>query len=941
VNAPTDPGPTPPGGRALRGRTEPLRVLDDALDRLGAGSGSVTLVEGAAGLGKSRLLQAVTAAAESSGVRVVAGGGDPASQLRPLGPLLDAFTAGPHPLLDPAALVDLPSPAEGVFWVLQELQQTLERAALRERLLVVVDDVQWADAATLLALRALPARLSTHAVAWLLAFRPTDGDVGPHEALARLERAGARRIVLSPLTPEAVADVVVDVVGARPDDVLLRRVDAAQGHPFELIELLRGLLAERRLRVEGGVARIDDGPVPARFVDVTRARVDRLAETARRAVRVSSVLGHRFSIGHVADLLGTTPQRLVVPVAETLDEGLLVADGDALAFRHDLIREAVRGGLSPAELEDLRRRAAEVLLRREAPDVEVAEVLVHTARPGDGEAIGLLRRAAQDLAASDPSSAASLSRRALELLPADDPWRGALVVETASLLWQAGDAAAARALSGGSLGGGLPPEDEAQLRLGLARVASGDSFAEAVRQATAGRAVAGISPALRAQLLATEALNLSMVGDIARTDEAARRALEAAREAGDRYAEATALAVQSVVAYYHLDWDAALGLCEQALRTARRAGLVSHALWIPESLWRCLLWNACGRVDEALEEADGGIRLAQHRGQAVAMQLWGATRSRVLFDAGRLEDARTEAEAAVSMVEELGSANFVDATAAYALGRVVLCEGAPGAIALARAHADRLGRDEAPLVRRAGHWLAALISHEAGDVAGVRRFTAEAAEAFPGPDPSLGTPFDPADVPAYVRMTLAAGLPERAQVATVAAERRLGRSPGYAVLRAAALHARALIDGDVALLREAVAVLGGVARPLLRAWALEDLAVALEHEDPGAAVGHLDAALELHRAAGATGEAARVRRRLIALGAEGRARAAPTSTGWEALTASELRVVGLVAEGRTNREVALEVHLSPHTVGTHLRHAFAKLGISSRVDLARIVAERR
>jgi DNA-binding CsgD family transcriptional regulator len=939
VNGAPGRGPTEPAG-PVRGRTAPLLELEAALDGLRGGRGSVTLVEGAAGLGKSRLLQAAVTTASSLGVRVAAGGADPASRLRPLQPVLDALTAGPQPVLDAAALAALPRASEGVFWVLQDLQQALEHAALSAPLLVVVDDLQWADAVTLLALRTLPARLSTHAVAWLFASRPADEDGEVRDALERLERGGARRLALEPLTPAAVADVVTDVVGAPPDEGLLRHADAAQGRPFALLELLSGLVAEGRVRVEDGVARADAGPVPARFVDATRTRVDQLRESARDVVRVASVLGHRFSVGRLAELLDASPPRVAVAVQDALDAGLLVARGDELAFRHDLVRDAVRGALTPAEHQELRRRAVEVLLRRRASDVEVAEVLVHTARPGDHEAIALLRRAAGELAASDPSSAAALSRRALGLLPATHPGRGALVGETASLLWQAGESGAARALWSGSLGEGLEPEIEGEIRLGLARVASGESFAEAVRQSAAGAALPGISPALRAKLLASEALNLSMVGDVESTDVAVARALGAARVVGDEYAEATAVAVQSVVAFYRLDWDAAQALCEQALATARGAGLVSHALWIPESLWRCLLWNACGRPDDALAEAEAGIRVAQHRGQASAMQLWSATRSRVLFDAGRLDDARTEAEAALTMVEELGSANFTDATAAYAYGRVALLEGDPDAVSAARVHAERLRRDEAPLVRRAGAWLGALIAHAGGETDEVRRLTAEAAEAFRGIDPALATPFDPLDIPAFVRVTLAAGLRERAELAVSVAELRTERAPGYAVLEAAALHARGLLDADVGRLRAAVEALGRTPRPLPRAWAHEDLGVALAVAEPAEAVVHLDAALALHRTAGAAGEAARVLRRLAALGAGRRARDVVAPTGWESLTPSELRVVGLVAEGRTNREVALAVHLSPHTVGTHLRRAFAKLGISSRVELARIVAER-
>jgi DNA-binding CsgD family transcriptional regulator len=927
----------------LRGRDELVAQLDADLLRLQAGTGSVLLLEGTAGLGKTRLLADVAATAEGRGVRVARGGADPVATLKPLGPLRDALASGPRPVLGREALQGLPDGPDGLFWTLQELQQALERAALDGPLLVVLDDLQWADAATLLALRTLPTRLSTHAIAWILAFRPDGDEAYVLEAMARLAGARAGRHRLAPLPPAAVAQVVEDVLGAPADDALLRWADAAQGRPLELLELLQGLRTEGLVRLEHGVARLRAGRVPTRFVDVTRARLARLSPGARRIVRVSSVLGHRFSADLLADLLDSTTPRLLLPLQEALDSTLLVADGDDLAFRHDLIREAVRDGLSPDEHDDLRRRAVRVLVQRRAPNVEVAEVLRHTARPGDLEAIGLLRRAAADLAPSDPASAARLSARALELLPPGSPDRGAAVGETAALLWQAGDRAGARRLADGSLGDGMPPEDEARIRLGVARVCGHESFFEAARQSALGAALPGISAPLRAELLASEGVNLAMVGDIHRTVDVVARALAAAREVGDGHAEAAGVVVESVVAFHRLQWDRALALAEEALAIARRAGLVAHALWMPYALWRCLLWAACGRIEEALAEADAGVRLAQSRGQASAMQLWGATRSRVLLDAGRLGDARTEAEATLAMVDELGSANFVDATASYAHGRVALLQGDREAIGMARVHAERLLLDPSCAVRRAGSWLAALIAHDAGDAASVRRLTLEAARVFDGIEPSLSTPMDAADVPVFVRLCLAAGMPERAGIAAATAVERSRRSPGFVVLEAGALHARGLLENDAGLLEQAVAAFGRLPRPLPRAGAHEDLALALAAaSDRDGAVRHLDAALAILRDAGATGEAERVLRRLGELGAGRRAARAPgPREGWDALTPSELRVVGLVAEGRTNREVAQAVHLSPHTVGTHLRHAFAKLGISSRVELARVVADRR
>ena len=103
----------------------------------------------------------------------------------------------------------------------------------------------------------------------------------------------------------------------------------------------------------------------------------------------------------------------------------------------------------------------------------------------------------------------------------------------------------------------------------------------------------------------------------------------------------------------------------------------------------------------------------------------------------------------------------------------------------------------------------------------------------------------------------------------------------------------------------------------------------------------LSEALDLYTELGASWDAGRVRARLRGLGVRRRvATTAPARTGWEALTTSELHVVRLVALGLSNREVGERLFVSPHTVSTHLRHAFGKLDINSRVELARLVSQR-
>jgi DNA-binding CsgD family transcriptional regulator len=162
-------------------------------------------------------------------------------------------------------------------------------------------------------------------------------------------------------------------------------------------------------------------------------------------------------------------------------------------------------------------------------------------------------------------------------------------------------------------------------------------------------------------------------------------------------------------------------------------------------------------------------------------------------------------------------------------------------------------------------------------------------------------------------------------------------------LLASAVHARGLLSGNPGLLAQAVTILRAGQRRLALASALEDLAVAEMRAGRGRqAIDALDLALASYAASGARWDLARVRRRLRRLGIKRRVPAERRpAVGWAALTEAELAVVRLVADGLTNREVAERLYVSPHTVNGHLRHAFEKLDINSRVALTRIAAGTR
>src|SRR6266516_559703 len=177
--------PTLPA-REFHGRDAELALIRAELERLSDGAEAVVVVEGAAGMGKSRLLAEVVAIARGLGIRVGRSAADPSETMVELAALLAALFDGTEPLLDPGELASLHAQPEQRFWLLRDLQQLLERAALESPLLISIDDAHWADGGTAAAIRTLPMRLAGLPVAWVIAQRPPREATPVEHALDRL-----------------------------------------------------------------------------------------------------------------------------------------------------------------------------------------------------------------------------------------------------------------------------------------------------------------------------------------------------------------------------------------------------------------------------------------------------------------------------------------------------------------------------------------------------------------------------------------------------------------------------------------------------------------------------------------------------------------------------------------------------------------------------------
>jgi DNA-binding CsgD family transcriptional regulator/DNA-binding Lrp family transcriptional regulator len=920
----------------IRGRDAELAVLGEQIARVRSGAGAVLLIEGAAGMGKSRLIGEGMRMAHRLSFPVGIGSGEPSESVAELAPLLRAVFDGPEPLLDRAALSILHAAPEQRYWLLQDLQSLLERAAMESPLFIFLDDIQWVDNGTVAALRALPPRLASLPIGWVLAMRPDQGPGQLRSAVEYLAGEGAERLVLEPLSRAAVAQVASDVMQAEPDETLLRMAGEAGGNPFLLVELLEGLRQEKLVRVDSGRATLTDHRLPDRVRTSMRERLARMPDSARQLATVAGSLGRRFSVSELAEMVGLAPASVLSAVEQLMEAGIVRERGEQLCFQHDLIREAVRDSCPPSARRALDRQAAEVMLAGGALPVEVATQLAASAAAGDEVAITTLLTAAEALATTDPGASADLSRRALELAPDKHPLRGPLVVQAAMSLHAAGRMEEAKAFADNAMREVLPVAEEAQVRLGIAGMwlVSPDVRVHAGREALK---LAGLPERLRLAHMAKLAYNLVPGG---RTEEAAAALSEAVAAGGRRDSVARFPLALSEGGLQYVDghFTRALELFEAILRDGFAD---AHGLdELLTRLWRASALVALDREEDALQAVDGLIAESLKRGFSFFLHVAEMTRGHLLLQMGRLDDA---AAVLNGRFDPSGPpvVNVVDATGVVALGRLALHTGDARELRQTSEIARTMLNESTPGVRRHAAWLLSLQATADGDPGRAHRWLCAMGQSERRHVLSRLWP-DFADEAQMVRMALAAGDRELAESAAEDASRRAELSPGVRSLAAAAAHAAGLLNEDTDELSEAVSLLKRSPRTLALAAAYEDLGLA--HRQRGTADSGVDAltqALVLFVRAGATRDAARLRSHLRALGVRRRVVTAERpSTGWAAMTASELAVAQLVADGLTNREVAERLFVSPHTVNTHLRQVFAKLEINSRVDLTRLATER-
>ncbi len=917
------------GREVVRGREPERKLIRDLLRRAQGQVGGVVLVDGEPGIGKSFLLRDATDEAAELGFSLAAGAADQLGEAIPFFALRAALREPFAGLTADDPGLDLP---DATAWWITQLRAHLERRAAAAPVLVCLDDLHWASPATLAVLRALPQDLKRHPVAWLLA-RSTAPQRAAGYLFAQLEKDGAARLALTPLDQEAVAALLTDAFGAPPNQALADLARGAAGNPSLVAELIGGLRDDHAVQVSGGRALLASARLPQRIHRLARQRLDDLSKQARQLLVTAAVLGPAFRLEDVAEMLGATPAMLLPAVEEAMDAAIMTVAEQAFTFRHQLLRRAVGEMIPPPVRKALHRQYGEILLIRGESAARAASHLLKAAHPGDHASLAGLDQAAAKTLRAAPQTAAGLARRALELTSPADPAALSRAVAAAEALAAAGRLDQAARIARDMLAKPLPPAAEDRLRCALSSVLSaGGQARDAAEQAQLILARPELpgdlrDQALTAYLQALAGLHDELAGPVA-------DAILAAPRSHASHATTAALLTRAVIS-----WDG--GQISDGLDLLRDAARCGTGISADARDVQPLLGLAAALVDlRQLGEAEDILRAADQPAlrNIPAQAALSIVCARIHLAAGRTDNAAADAQAALTTAGSLGAHGYA-ATARSVLAVIELRRGDLAAAAQHLACRPATSPQFADIYARPETAVAEAQVTEAcdGPAAALGHLRQLCADFEARPGLLLG---DPALAAWLARAALAAEDNQLAERAVRAACALADAHPGFPALAAAAAHSGGLNRGDPAGLARAVTQHPD---PWARASAAEDLGVLHGRRgDRERSIHHLKEALGGYRQVGADRDQARIRRRLRQLGVRRRHWATPAArpvTGWDSLTDTEQAVACLVAQGLNNNQVAARMYISTHTVAHHLRQAFRKLSIASRVELTRIVIQ--
>ncbi len=700
----------------------------------------------------------------------------------------------------------------------------------------------------------------------------------------RAVAADAEVVVMGPVEDAVVDEMSRRLLGATPHADLRALIAGAGGNPRLVTELIEGLREEGQLELRGGVAHVRGGWLPQRVAALVRDRVDVLSAKATQLLRVAAVVGRSFLLHDVATMMGETTASLLLAVDEVLRSGLLVPAHERLEFPSDLVRRAVVESIPRSILHALRH----------------------------------------DVAVLRPPFAVEPTARAP--LPGGT---GSDVVQGVRTLAAGGRLGSAIALARETLAQRVSPTVAAELHCVLAGILLADGRpGDAVVETDHALAIPSLTGPLRGLAAAGRLLSQYFATGSRVREHALSLLTVRDRDPSD------ADAVMAATVHSCLEWNA--GNLAEGVYWGRES-----TKWLPTgpSAW----WFSHTPVAYALKlaalgdfadaellvagdgpDTDDAVTSGAPTARLIAL-------SRVLVQAGRLAEAQTAARAGLATAHDRGLRLLVP-LASTVLGTVAIHR---GEYELAAEHVRRYRGDlaggEAVLHSGQYDWVELLLAHAQGGPARA----AELARERVADQNSVRRMLieEPGAAPWLVRLALTVGDSRLATAVLAGADDLAANNPGYGSVSVSAAHARALVDRDL----DALLVAAGRHRhPWAKACANADLVVLhTERGEVEEAEPHLEVACRIYERMGAEGEIARLRARPgVDLGSgSGAARE------WHRLSEPERDIALLVGGGLTNRQVAKQLFLSPHTVNYHLRGIFRKLGINSRVELARMAHE--
>jgi DNA-binding NarL/FixJ family response regulator len=927
------------GGEALLERGRELATLQRLVHSASEGAGAAVLITGEAGIGKTALVAAGSAAAAAAGVSVLSARAGELESEFAWGVVRQLFAGAvsdtpedPSGLFAGAAAMARPalgiksaaSPVDASYGTLHGLSWLTVNLAQRGPLLLAVDDLHWADPPSLRFLAHLVPRIAELPILLLVASRPVSSNTAPGAGLVTRIAVDPALTVLAPaaLGALACATLVRDALSSEAtDDLCLACHEVSGGNPFLLRSLVADLAAEH---VPPGPASADHvrRMTPAAVSASVLLRLAQLPRSALDLARAVAILGMPTELRPARLLAGLDVDQATDAAGALIRAGILHGE-KTIAYVHPLVRSAVYRDLAGPERGRLHHRAARLLADEHAPLQRTALHLVESLPDADTWTVEQLRDAAADASARGaPEIAADYLRRALAE-PPEQKLRAAVLFDLGIAEANQDPAAAVPHLAEAlARADDLAARTKIALALGDALTLAGQ-LADAAQVLQRGIAEAGDDVPVRAPL---EAALLSA----ARWEPAAQDVRHQLVTDIQRRADHGAPLDPRLHCQLAIETTARGVDREAALRHARAALVAideppaAGATTVPEAM---LVLVFADHADAARTQMDSWLALARSHVWPLGVSVGSTCASLAALYRGSVGEAVAHARGAVAGDAEVRLAPITVAFLVEALiergelglaSRELAERGLDGELPLAWA--------TTPLLLARGRLHAAAGDHRAA----VRDLLAT------GQRCSAWQVANPAMVPWRSSAAVSlARLGDRNRAAALADE-EVELARGWGAQRAIGVAVRAagmICDGEqgIELLRQAAEILESSPAPLEHARALTELGAALRRAGHRSeARQQLRSALDLAHRLGGTSVANRARDELTIAGARPR-RAA--TRGRDALTPSELRVAQLAAAGRTNREIAESLFLTLRTIETHLTSSYAKLGITSRRQL--------